>query len=276
MSEHVEGGFTGRGAGRISWQGWVPDAVAGVVVISHGLAEHGGRYAHVGERFAAEGFATYVADHRGHGRSAGTRANINRMSELVTDLDTMISTAARRHPDVPVFLFGHSMGGLVALSYATGNPAKLRGLVLSAAALDIAQGWPLERVIASVLSAVAPNAGVLRIDSADLSRDPEVGRAYDADPLTYRGKIRSRTGAEMLAAANAVMSRLDRLTMPLLVMHGTADRITRPTGSQLVADRAGSSDVTLTLYDGWYHELHNEPERDTVLTDVVRWLREHA
>jgi acylglycerol lipase len=272
---HVDGWFAGAAGGRIYWQGWVPEAdVTGVVVISHGLAEHGGRYAHVGRRFAAEGYATYVADHRGHGRSDGTRANIHRMSTVVTDLETMIRSAAHRHPAAPLFLFGHSMGGLIALAYATDRPAGLRGLILSGVAVDITQGWPLERAAARLMATLAPNAGVLRLDATAVSRDPEVVRDYDTDPLNYRGKIRSRTGAEMLAAADAVRAKLPTLRLPLLVMHGTADRLTRPAGSRLVTDRAGSADVTLKLYDGWYHELHNEPERETVFADVLTWLKE--
>ncbi|HEV2781178.1 MAG TPA: alpha/beta hydrolase [Actinophytocola sp.] len=274
--EHVDGRFAGAAGGQIYWQGWVPAEVTGVVVVCHGLAEHGGRYAHVGKRFAAEGYATYVNDHRGHGRSDGVRANIDRMSTVVTDLETMIRSAAQRHPGVPLFLFGHSMGGLVALVYATGRPAALDGLVLSGVALDIARGGRVERVGARLMSAVAPNLGVLRLDATAVSRVPEVVRDYETDPLNYRGKIRSRTGAEMLAAADAVTAKLPTLRLPLLVLHGTADRLTRPAGSRLVADRAAGADVTLKLYDGWYHELHNEPDSETVFADVVRWLKEHG
>jgi acylglycerol lipase len=276
-NEHVQGRFAGSAAGQIHWQGWVPaGTVAGVVVIAHGLAEHGGRYAHVGARLAADGYATYVADHTGHGQSDGVKGNINRMSHVVTDLETMIRSAAGRHPDVPLFLYGHSMGGLVALVYATGRPAELRGLILTGSAVDIAVGSPFERIAARVLSAVTPNLGMLKLEAAWISRDPEVVRAYDEDPLNYRGKTRIRTGAEILAAVTRVRANLDKLRMPLLVMHGSEDKITAPSGSQFIADRAGSSDITLRIYDGWYHELHNEPEKETVFGDIVHWLKEHS
>ncbi|HET9143927.1 lysophospholipase [Actinophytocola sp.] len=275
--EHVEGTFAGAGGGQIYWQGWVPDAATGVVVIVHGLAEHGGRYAHVGQRLAADGYAVYTADHRGHGKSDGVRGNINRMSEVVVDLETMIRSAAQRHPDRPVFLYGHSMGGLVALVYVTtGRPAELHGLILTSSAVDIAVGPKVARLAGRGLSAVAPNLGTIRLDSSTVSRDPEVVRAYDADPLNYRGKIRARTGAEMLAAAEAVKSKLATVTMPLLLLHGSADRLTAPSGTRLVAERAGSTDVTLKLYDGWYHELHNEPDKDSVFDEIVVWLKEHG
>ena len=278
MTEHVEGRFAGAAGGQIYWQGWVPAGdVAGVVVFAHGLAEHGGRYAHVATRLAAEGYASYVADHRGHGKSDGVKGNLDRMSTVVTDLETMIRSAGQRHPGVPLFLYGHSMGGLVALVYATGgNPAELRGLVLTSSALDFADTPRIQRLAARVLSAVAPNAGTITLDATTLSHDPDVVRDYDTDPLNYRGKIRVRTAAEMVSSAGAVTGKLGTLTLPLLVMHGTADGLTKPSGSKLIAERAGSSDVTLKLYDGWYHELHNEPEKETAFGDIVRWLKEHG
>lgn len=273
MTEQVEGGFVGASGGRIHWRGWVPQGEAsGVVVIAHGLAEHGGRYAHVGEHLSARGFATYAHDHRGHGRSEGTRGNIDRMAHVVTDLETMIRGAASRHGDVPLFLYGHSMGGLIALTYATGDPVELRGLVLTGAAVHIAVGSRAERAAARLLSAVAPNLGTRRLDSTLVSRDPAVVDAYDTDPLNYRGKIRVRTGAELLRAAEALPARLDRLTQPVLLMHGSRDGLTSPSGSRLVAERVAATDVTLTLYDGLYHEVHNEPEKETVLADLVAWL----
>jgi acylglycerol lipase len=274
--EHVEGRYAGAAGGQIYWQAWIPAEITGVVVLCHGLAEHGGRYAHVGKRFAADGYAVYANDHRGHGKSDGTRANIVRMSTVVADLETMIRNVAQRHPDVPMFLYGHSMGGLIALAYATGRPAALDGLVLSGVAMDIARGKPFERIGAKVISTLAPNLGLLTLDATTVSRDPQVVRDYDNDPLNYRGKIRSRTASEMLATAAAIPAKLPALRTPMLVMHGTADRLTRPAGSELVAERAGSADLTLKLYEGWYHELHNEPEQQTVFTDVVRWLKEHG
>lgn len=279
MTEHVEGRFRGAAGGQIYWQGWVPPAGAApvaVVVIVHGLAEHGGRYAHVGRHLAEEGYATYVADHRGHGRSEGARGNITRMSDVVTDLETMVRGSAQRHAGRPLFLYGHSMGGLVVLAYLTGRPAALSGAVLSACAVEIAVGSRLERLAAPVLSAVAPNLGVLKLDATAMSRDPEVVRDYDEDPLNYRGKTRARSGAEILVTAERVKPKLGTVTVPLLVMHGTDDRVTAPASSGLVAAGVGSTDVTLKLYDGFFHELHNEPDRDGVLADVVRWLKEHG
>jgi alpha-beta hydrolase superfamily lysophospholipase len=278
VNEHVEGGFVGASGGRIHWQGWIPAGdVAGAVVLVHGLAEHGGRYAHVAARLAGDGYATYAADHRGHGKSDGVKGNINRMSDVVIDLETMIRSVAQRHPAAAVFLYGHSMGGLAALVYVTsGRPTDLHGLVLTSPALDIGVNSRLERLGAKLLSAVAPNLGTVTLDATTISRDPAVVRDYDTDPLNYRGKTRARTGAEMLSAIDAVRAKLSALTVPLLVLHGTADRLTGPSGSRLIAEKGGSADITVKFYDGWYHELHNEPEKETVFGDIVRWLKEHG
>lgn len=280
MTKHVEGYFLGASIGQIFWQGWVPDddaSVAGVVVVAHGAAEHSGRYAHVGERLAADGYATYALDHRGHGRSEGTRANINRMSEVVADLDQLIRQSRERHEGNPVYLLGHSMGGLVALDYVTSPDVErdLRGLILSGPLLESGAASRAQRLAAKALSTVLPNLGVLKVDATAVSRDPAVVADYDSDPLNYRGKLRARTGGEMLDAFIRVKRRLSTLDLPTLVLHGTADRLADPAGSRLIAERAGSPDITLKLYDGLYHEVFNEPEKDSVLGDVIEWLKAH-
>lgn len=281
MTKHVEGYFMGAAIGQIYWQGWVPEGeteVSGVVVIAHGAAEHSGRYAHVGARLAADGYAAYAVDHRGHGRSDGVRANINRMSEVVADVDQLIRHAAKQHEGKPVFLLGHSMGGLVALDYVTSpeTTVDLAGLILSGPLVESDVGSRALRMVGKVLSAVAPNVGVLELDATAVSRDPKVVAAYDADPLVYRKKVRARTGGEMMTAMDRVKARMGEVRLPVLVMHGTEDRLTAPASSQIVADGVSSPDVTLKMYDGLYHELFNEPEQETVFDDVITWLKVHC
>lgn len=278
MSEHTEGTFTSATGQEIYWQSWGPDAeVLGVLVIAHGLAEHGGRYSHVADRLTSAGYAVYAPDHRGHGRSSGRRANINRMSELAADLRQVIEMASKHHPDRPVFLHGHSMGGLLALdcvithrSYAQGEA--LRGLTLSGPAVNIAVGSSAERTAGKVLSAVMPNLGILTLDPALVSRDPAVVTAYNADPLVYHGKVLARTGAEMLAASERVTSLMSTVELPVLVMHGTEDGLAAVSSAETIADAVTSTDVTVRLYDGLYHEIFNEPEQDQVLDDFLAWL----
>jgi alpha-beta hydrolase superfamily lysophospholipase len=264
------------------WQAWLPqDPARAIVVIVHGIHEHSARYAHVGTRLAATGFAVYAADHRGHGRSDGRRANIERMALIVDDLSSFVRFAAERHPDLPVFMVGHSLGGLIALHWATEPHATERGilldgLVVSGPAVEVMVGSALQRRLARVLSAVVPNLGVTAVDAeGKISRDPEVVRAYRADPLVYRGKVKARTGAETLAAMEGLPARLPRLSVPLLLLHGTDDRICALSGSTMVHDRASSPDKTLRRYQGLYHEVFNEPEREAILTDLVSWLNHH-
>jgi alpha-beta hydrolase superfamily lysophospholipase len=258
------------------WQAWTVPSPVGVVVLVHGLHEHGGRYRHVAERLARGGYATYVVDHPGHGRSPGSRGNISSMAATVDGVDRLAFLAAERHPGVPLFVYGHSMGGLIALTYLTGVPHPgIRGAVISAPALDTSAAAGLQGKVLPLVSRVLPDLGVLALDADTVSRDPEVVRAYRADPLNHMGKVRARTGAEMTAAAAALPERLRSLRLPLLVLHGGADRLVPTAASEVVPARAGSADVTRKVYDGLYHEPHNEPEQEQVLDDVVAWLDAH-
>ncbi|HET7690515.1 MAG TPA: alpha/beta hydrolase [Nocardioidaceae bacterium] len=270
---NVEGGFTGASGEQSYWQAWLPDETKAVVLLSHGVSEHSGRYAHVGTRLADAGYAVYAIDHHGHGRSGGTPGNIGRMAWVVEDLHTLRRLATEQHPDVPVFVLAHSLGGLIALDYVTTkSQAGLAGLLLSGAAVDPAVGSRIERAVAPLVSRFAPNLRVTALSADAISRDPAVIRAYVDDPLVYTGKVRARTGAEALAAVARVQERVGSLTLPLLAMHGSKDTLTSPSGSELVYERVRSDDKTLKLYDGLFHEIFNEPEQDSVLDDVVGWL----
>jgi alpha-beta hydrolase superfamily lysophospholipase len=274
---HAEGTFQGAAGGAVFWQSWTPEDVKASVVLSHGLHEHSGRYAHVAERLNDAGYAVYAVDHWGHGRSGGTPANVERFSQLDADLGTLLSKARGEHPGLPAFLLGHSLGGLIALDYlVTRGESGLTGLVLSAPAVDPSVGSPVQKAFAGLLSRLAPNLGVLQLDASAVSRDEAEVRKYVEDPHVYTGKVRARTGAESLLSTRRVIAGLPRLHLPVLVMHGTKDRLVSAGGSKLIAERIGSVDKTLTLYDGLFHEIFNEPERDQVLDDVVRWLDKHA
>lgn len=275
-TRHLEGRRELAPARSAYWQAWLPDAEPrGVVVLVHGFGEHSARYGHVGTRLATAGFAVYAADHRGHGRTEGRRANVERMALVVDDLGGFVRFVADRHRGLPVFMVGHSLGGLIALQYATGPDAALDGLVLSGPLVVVTVGSPMLKRLAGVLSALVPDMEVTGLDVDAISRDPEVVRAYRDDPLVHHGKIPARSGAEILATAEALPERLPALTMPLLLLHGTEDRICVPAGSTMVHDTVSSPDKTLRRYDGLYHEIFNEPEQDEVLADLVSWLQAH-
>jgi alpha-beta hydrolase superfamily lysophospholipase len=247
-----------------------------IVAIAHGVFEHSGRYARAAERLARAGFAAYALDHRGHGRSDGRRGNIGRMAHLVADLDKLVLLIGHRHPRRAVFLLGHSMGGAIALQYALEQGGTLAGLILSAPAVDVTGVSSLQVRVAKLASAITPNLGIVTVDSSKISRDPAVVRAYDDDPLVYRGKAPFRTIADVITAAQRFSGRAHELTLPLLVMHGTGDSLVAPAGSRIVYDRASCPDKTLKLYDCLYHEVLNEPEKDTVIGDLLDWLVERS
>src|ERR687890_106877 len=268
---HAEGTLT---SGQYR-QAWTVEGPVGAVVLVHGAHEHGGRYRHVAERLAAAGYAVHAVDHPGHGRPPGRRGNIGSMAVAVDGVDELVRLAADQHPGVPLFVYGHSLGGLIALQYLTGTPdARVAGAVVSAAALDTSAATAVQRTLAPLLSRLLPGLGVLRLDAEAVSRDPEVVRDYRTDPLNHNGRMVARTGAELMATALAMPRRLPSLTLPLLVLHGTADRLVPPAASEVVRAHAGSADLTVRVYEGLFHEPHNEPEKDDVLADVVAWLDE--
>lgn len=273
--DHREGRLDGEAGLRLYWQAWLPDGPPrGVVVIAHGASEHGSRYRYVVERLVPEGFALYALDHRGHGRSDGPRAYLDRMVHVVADLDRLVVLARAEHPDLPLFLLGHSMGGCVAVAYAIAHQDRLDGMALSAP-LTVVEAAPLPlRLAARALSALAPKTGVYAVDAGAVSRDPAEVSAYQTDPLVFHGKLPARTVTGLAALIQSFPTELPRITLRLLVMHGTADRIVPPAGGRLVHDRAGSADKTLHLYDGFFHELFNEPEgeRQRPLDDLAGWL----
>jgi len=278
-AQHREGELDGAEGLRLHWQAWLPEGEASAVVaIAHGASEHGGRYRYVVERLVPEGFAVYAIDHRGHGRSEGARAQIDRMRHVVSDLDGLVEHARAEHPGRRIFLLGHSMGGCVAIAYGLAHQDKLDGLVLSAplAALEAAP-LPL-RAAARALSVVLPGAGVYQLSSAGVSRDAAEVRAYDEDPLNHHGKLPARTVQELVDTMARFEADCPGLTLPLLVMIGTADELVTPTGGRMVYDRAGSADKMLKTYDGFYHEIFNEPagERDRPLNDLAAWLSERT
>lgn len=277
--DHRSETFTGAGGLRIAWQRWGADRPArSVVVISHGVSEHSGRYRHVIDRLVPEGHNVYAVDHRGHGRSEGKRVVLDRMDNVVADLDQLVVQARADHPDLPLFLLGHSLGGCVAISYALEHQDRLDGLVLSAPLAALEAAPPAIRIVSKVLSAATPTLGIIKVDSEGVSRDPVEVRAYEEDPLVDRRKLPVRTVAEAAKAVEGFPDRVGALRLPLLIMHGSEDRLTPVGGSRMVDERAGSEDKTLLIYDGLFHEIFNElpADRERVLDDLSGWLAAHA
>jgi len=275
--EHRTGHFDGAGGVRIFWQAWLPDGEPRAVVgLAHGASEHSGRYAWTGEQLSARGYALYALDHRGHGQSEGARAVIDRVDNAVADIGTLLALASGEHGGVKPFLFGHSMGGFLAIAFATRRQDEIRGLMLSAPVAVLEAASSLQRIAGNVLSAIAPKLGVYTIDSSTVSRDPEMVRDYDADPLNFHGKLPARTVAEMAKEVARFPDTIPSITVPLLIQVGTADALVPPDSSNLVYDLASSEDKTIKHYPGLYHEILNEPEREAVVADTLAWLDAHS
>jgi alpha-beta hydrolase superfamily lysophospholipase len=255
-------------------QAWLPGtAPRAVIVVSHGLAEHGGRYDMLARELVQRDYAVYAVDHRGHGRSSGPRANIERFAHLVADFCAFTNHCAGEHPAAPVFMLGHSMGGAVAFASALRLQHLLRGLVLSAPALASGQSVPrLQEMFVRLLSVVAPGTGALTLPPDAVSRDPSVVERYAADPLVHHQAIPARTLVELLGAMQGFPASAPGLRLPTLVLHGTADKLVPLAATRPVYEAFGTRDCVVRLYDGLYHEVFNEPEREMVTADLFRWL----
>lgn len=263
---------------------WRPRPAAGVfgsppvtpralVVILHGLKEHSGRYEHVGYMLARNGYAARAFDLLGHGYSGGRRFYVSRFDRYTEELASFLERVRREEPEVPVFVLAHSMGGTVAVILALYRGLDIEGLILSSPVLQPGEDVsPLLVRISKFVSAVLPWFPAVRVDESLLSRDPAVVREVRRDPLVPSGNAPARTGAEMLRAIEQIDARIQYLSLPLLILHGTADRLADPDGSRYLAETVSSADVTLKLYEGFYHETLNDPERDRVMDNVLRWL----
>ncbi len=250
---------------------WDPDGdPRAVVLIVHGLGEHSGRYEHVGEHFAAHGLATRSFDLRGFGRSGGKRAYVDRFDQYLDDVAARLDWA--REPGRPVVLLGHSLGGLIAARYLQSDRPQPDAAVLSAPAL-VADVPALKRGAAKGLSRLLPTLALPNDIAGDqLSSDPAVGEAYFADPLVYT-KTTARLGAEILAAIDAANASLDRIRVPLYVIHGGADTVVPPPAS---APLAGLPDATRRLFPAFRHECFNEPAGAEALDAVAGWVLEQV
>lgn len=271
-----EWSLPGSGGIELFAQSWLPDGQPrDVVVIAHGYAEHSGRYGNVVERLVPLGYAVHAIDHRGHGRSGGKRALVDRMEYVQADFDKFVDMVRSRHGGQKLKLLGHSMGGSIAFGYALNHADKLSGLILSGPAMG-GLVPPFQRLVLRAISAIAPNMGTLELPPEAVSRDPEVVSAYVNDPLVTTGKVPARTAAEMVLAAARYPERAPTMRLPVLIQHGSEDIPVPPADNRALYDLIGSADKTVRIYEGLYHEIYNEPERESVIDDLIAWLEAHS
>jgi alpha-beta hydrolase superfamily lysophospholipase len=275
--KHTEGIVRGTDGIELYYQCRQPEGEArAVLAIVHGHGEHSGRYANVVHALVPRGCAVYGFDHRGHGRSRGQRGHIDSWAQYRGDVGAFLRMIENREPHRPVFLMGHSMGALVVLDYLIHDSKGLRGAIISGAPIQPAGVVKPVLVFASrLLSRVCPRFPMrLGLDASALSRDAAVVRAYVEDPLVH-GRFTARWGAEALDAVARVKARAADVDVPVLLVHGEADRLNLPGGMRDFFAKVGSADKTLLVYPEMYHELHNDLGYDRYLSDLERWLTGH-
>jgi len=275
---HQEGYFTGVRSRKIYFQSWSPEkAPKAVLLIAHGLGEHSGRYMNVVNHLVPAGYAVYALDHLGHGKSDGQRVYVQRFQDFTITLKTFFDMIRNQQDHRPIFLVGHSMGGLIATAYLLEYQHELAGAVLSGPGIKVPDDIsPAVIFMGKLLSGIMPKVGIVQLEAEGISKDPAVVEAYINDPLVHTGKITARLGAEMLKTMQAVTQQANQIKLPLMIVQGGADRLIDPSGAQLLYDRVSSPDKTLKRYDELYHEVFNEPEREQVLQDVAQWLDVHV
>jgi len=248
-----------------------------VVALVHGLGEHCGRYGHVARALNDAGYALMAFDLRGHGRSAGPRGHTPSLAALMDDIELLLQQAGERFPGRPCFLYGHSLGGLLVLNYALRRRPALAGAIVTGPALRTPmEGQGFKVTLARLMSRLLPGltmASGLPVEA--LSRDPAVVQAYVSDPLVH-DRATARLAVELFSAARWALEHADEFPpVPLLIMHGGADRICLPEGSCDFAARV-PGECTLKVWEGLYHEVHNEPEQHEVLRFMIEWLNGHT
>lgn len=267
-----EEGIERPGGLKIFVRSWRPAArPRAVVVICHGVNSHGGQYSWAAEQLVAGGLAAYALDLRGRGRSGGERFYVDDVADYVDDLAALVNLAKSREPGVPVFLLGHSAGGVVSCTYALEHQSELAGLICESFAFKV----PAPDLVLGIikgLSHVAPRLRVLKLKNEDFSRDPSAVQALNSDPLTANEAQPAATVAALVRADERLEREFPRITLPVFILHGSADKATLPSGSQFFFDTAGSKDKTLKLYDGHFHDLLNDIGKEEVMADIRRWI----
>lgn len=276
--EHTEGRFRGHKNLSLYYQCWSPaKKPEAILLVAHGVCEHSGRYTNLVEHLVPKGYAIFGLDHRGHGRSEGLRGYVEQFQNYLDDLKTLFDIVRGKHSDTKIFLIGHSMGGLIATAYSVHYQQELAGLLLSGAALKIGSNWSPALIAAGqLLSLLLPRICVPGLEPSAISQDQAVVDAFLNDPLCCGDKLRLRTGAEIIKAIKKLPRQMPAINLPILIMHGTADRLTDPEGSRLLYERVSSRDKTLKLYEGFYHEIFNEPGHEQVFADMEAWLAAHV
>lgn len=268
--------FEGVGGLKIAARSWRPEeAVRGIVLLIHGFNSHSGYMVWPAEQFYSRGFAAYALDLRGRGKSEGERFYVEKFSDWLEDVDKLAAIARAENPGAPVYVLGHSVGGVIASSYVFDHQTEIAGLICESFALDV--GLPqIAQLALEGASYLIPHLPVYSLKNEIFSRDPAVVNAMNNDPLIANEKQPAETASEVLKAAARLKGNMPNFKVPVFIIHGTADEATRPEGSQYFYDNLGSEDKTLKLYEGGYHDLLNDIDKQTVMADILAWVTERT
>jgi alpha-beta hydrolase superfamily lysophospholipase len=272
--DHFEWNWTQEGT-KLYAQGWKPAQVKAVVCIVHGFAEHGGRFAHVAERLGREGYAVLALDQFGHGKTEGPRGYSPSLDASLDSIKILLEEAEKRFPGMPKFLYGHSMGGNMVLNYLLRRKPKINGAVATAPWLKLGFEPPaFKLMLAKVMKNIYPKwPEKADLDTSFLSRDKEEVRKYETDPLVHN-TARAGTFFETYNAGMWAIEHASELTVPLIILHGTEDKLIAHSGSEQFVANAPKNLITFKSLPGYYHEIHNEPaaEREKVFVEIINWL----
>jgi alpha-beta hydrolase superfamily lysophospholipase len=275
--EHQEGFFTGARGKQIYYQSWLPDGEPkAVLLVIHGLAEHCGRYMNIVDYFIPRGYAVYGLDQIGHGKSEGARVYVKQFEEYITTTKTFFDMVQNWQPNKLVFIVGHSMGSLIGVMYLLEYQDELAGAIISGTMVKVPDHVTSATVTMSqVFSTLLPKVGLVGVTAEHISSDPAVVDAYVNDPLVYTGKTTARLAAEMLKAMQSFPSKAAQITLPITILQGGADKLVNVKDSQMLYDMVSSADKSVKIYDGFDHEVYNEPGREEAFADIYAWLEAH-
>jgi acylglycerol lipase len=267
-----ESTFEGVGGLKIFTRSWQPNGTPrGVMIIVHGFNSHSGQYLWAAEQFTKSGLAVYALDLRGRGRSEGERYYVEKMDDFVEDVETLVKQAKSENPDLPVFMLGHSAGGVTACVYALDHQAEINGLICESFAYEL----PVPDIALTFLkglSYITPHTHVFSLKNKDFTRDEKVVEEMNNDILIKGESQPAQTAKVLLNAAERLKEEFPSIMLPVLILHGTEDKATKPSGSQHFYEQAGSTDKTLKLYEGHFHDLLNDLDKEIVMADIQNWI----
>jgi alpha-beta hydrolase superfamily lysophospholipase len=268
--------FENKAGLKIFTRTWLPEGdTRGIIIITHGLNSHSGYYQWAAEQFTAQNYAVYAPDQQGRGKSEGERFYTDNIYDAVADVDYVVDLAKKVYSNLPVFLLGHSAGGVLACLYSLEHQEKLSGLICESFAFKVpAPDFAL--AVLKGVSHIAPHFHTVKLKNEDFSRNPEAVAFMNNDPLIAGESQPSKSMEQLVKADERLEKEFSRITLPVLILHGTNDKATKPGGSRFFYDNTGSTDKTLKFYEGHYHDLLNDLGKEIVMNDITEWIKKHS